>query len=98
MAAHELAHCLRHLDGAWALPPTGFSPQAIPEGLDSGLRDDYAEMQATRRTETFVDLVGLAWTQRRHPQRYARLHAWLMGLHSAERIPGSQGCFAVQGR
>ena len=89
MVAHELAHCRRHLDGAWALPPAGFSPPAIPAGLDSGLRDDYAAMQATRLEEAFADLVGLAWTQQRHPQQYARLHAWLTSLRSAERIPGS---------
>ena len=46
-------------------------------------------MQATRREEGFADLVGLAWTQQRHPQRYARLHAWLVGVRSADRIPGS---------
>ena len=89
MAAHELAHCRRHLDGAWALPPAGFSPPAVPAGLASGLRDGYAAMQATRREEAFADLVGLAWTQLRHPQRYVRLHAWLTGLRSAERLPGS---------
>ena len=89
MAAHELAHCRRHLDGAWARLPAGFSAPAIPKGLDSGLHSDYAAMQATRREEAFADLVGLAWTQQRHPQRYARLHAWLAGLRSAEQIPRS---------
>ncbi len=89
MAAHELAHCRRHLDGAWARLPAGFSAPAAPEGLDSGLHGDYAAMQATRREEGFADLVGLAWTQQRHPQRYARLHAWLVGVRSADRIPGS---------
>jgi len=89
MAAHELAHCRRHLDGAWARLPAGFSAPAIPEGLDSGLHGDYAAMQATRREEAFADLVGLAWTQRRHPQLYARLHAWLVGMRSADRVPGS---------
>ena len=89
MAAHELAHCRRHLDGAWALPPAGFSPPAVPAGLDGGLHDDYAAMQATRREKAFADLVALAWTQQRHPQRYARLHAWLTTLRSADRMPGS---------
>ena len=89
MAAHELAHCRRHLDGAWTLLPAGFTPPAIPEGLDSGLQADYAAMQATRREEAFADLVGLAWTQQRHPLLYARLHAWLLALRSAQRIPGS---------
>lgn len=89
MAAHELAHCRRHLDGVWALLPAGFSPPAMPAGLDSGLHGDYAAMQATRREEAYADLVGLAWTQQRHPQRYARLHAWLAGVRAADRIPGS---------
>ena len=89
MAAHELAHCRRHLDGAWALPPAGFNPSAMPAGLDSSLRDDYAAMQATRREEAFADLVGLAWTQQRHPQLYARLHAWLSAVRAAEQRPGS---------
>ena len=89
MAAHELAHCRRHLDGAWALLPAGFSPPAMPPGLDSALHGDYAAMQARRREEAFADLVGLAWTQQRHPQRYARLHAWLVGVRSADLMPGS---------
>ena len=89
MAAHELAHCRRHLDGAWARLPAGFSPPAMPAGLDSELHGDYAAMQATRREEAFADLVGLAWTQKRHPQRYARLQAWLEGVRSADRLPGS---------
>jgi hypothetical protein len=89
MAAHELAHCRRHLQGAWASLPAGFSSAAVPEGLDSGLHGDYAAMQATRREEGYADLVGLAWTQQRHPQRYARLHAWLVGVRSADRMPGS---------
>jgi hypothetical protein len=89
MAAHELAHCRRHLDGAWARLPAGFSPPAMPAGLDSGVHGDYAALQATRREEAFADLVGLAWTQQRHPQRYARLHSWLTGLRSADRVPGS---------
>jgi len=89
MAAHELAHCRRHLDGAWALLPAGFSPPATPAGLDDRLHEDYAAMRAARREEAFADLVGLAWTQQRHPRRYARLYAWLVGVRSAERMPGS---------
>ncbi len=89
MAAHEFAHCRRHLDGTWARLPSGFSPPAIPDGLDNELQGDYAAMQATRREEAFADLVGLAWTQRRHPQLYARLHAWLVAVRSADLIPGS---------
>jgi hypothetical protein len=89
MAAHELGHCRRHLDGTWELAPAGFIQPPIPAGLDSGLRDDYAAMQVTRREEAFADLVGLAWTQQRHPKQYSRLHEWLTGVRAAERMPGS---------
>lgn len=32
------------------------------------------------REEAFADLAALAWTARRHPERYAEVHAWLMAL------------------
>jgi hypothetical protein len=89
MAAHELAHCRRHLDGVWGLLPAGLSPPAIPEGLDSSLHGDHAAMQAARREEAYADLVGLAWVQQRHPRRYARLQVWLAGVRSADRVPHS---------
>lgn len=88
MAAHELAHCRRHLDGAWARPPAGFELQTMLEGLDGPVRSDYAEKQAIRREEAFADLVGLAWTQQRHPRWYARLRAWLMAQRAADQLPG----------
>lgn len=89
MAAHELGHCRRYLDGAWYSLPAGFKPTPPPMQLDPTLHADHAAMQATRREEAYGDLVGLAWTQRHHPQRYARLHAWLVAERSHELIPGS---------
>lgn len=87
MAAHELGHCHRHLDGAWFGVPAGFVQQA-PAGLDDTLRDAWARMQSTRREEAYADLVGLAWIRRHRPQDYTRLHAWLVAERSRDRLPG----------
>ncbi|HSI49820.1 MAG TPA: hypothetical protein VLA61_16230 [Ideonella sp.] len=88
MAAHELAHCRRHLDGAWYGLPAGLSWQE-PQGLAPELQADYREMKAVRREEGYADLVGLAWTQQHHPAAYAALHAWLMAERSIDRMPGT---------
>lgn len=89
MAAHELGHCRRYLDGAWYSLPAGFKPAPPPAQLAPTLHADHAAMQATRREEGYGDLVGLAWTRQHHPQRYTRLHAWLVAERSHELIPGS---------
>lgn len=88
IAAHELGHCRRYLDGAWHRTPAGFT-DSVPAGLPADLHEAYAEMKATRREEGYGDLVGLAWTEQHHPQDYAALHAWLMAERSRDRIPGS---------
>ena len=88
MAAHELGHCRRYLDGAWHGLPAGFAP-VVPETRDEALRAATLEMRAARREEGYADLVGLAWTQDRHPRHYARLHAWLVAERSNDLIEGS---------
>jgi len=88
MAAHELAHCRRHLDGAWYGLPAGLSWQE-PQGLAPELQADYREMKAVRREEGYADLVGLAWAQQHHPELYVRLHTWLMTERSTDRVPGT---------
>jgi hypothetical protein len=88
MAAHELGHCRRHLDGAWHADAGGaFARAPGAPGFDRQAAS--VAMAARRREEAYADLVGLAWTQRRHPQQYARLHAWLVAERSRDRIPGS---------
>ncbi|HSI59736.1 MAG TPA: hypothetical protein VLA16_19400 [Ideonella sp.] len=89
MAAHELGHCRRYLDGAWYRVPAGFSPATPPAELPPDLQTAYAEMKATRREEGYGDLVGLAWIQQQRPQQYAALHAWLLSERSTDRVPGS---------
>ncbi|ANH69056.1 hypothetical protein [Mitsuaria sp. 7] len=89
MAAHELGHCRRYLDGAWFNLPTGFSATPVPEGLSPDLQRAYLSMKSARREEGFGDLVGLGWTAQRHPEQYAALHAWLMQERSRDLLPGS---------
>jgi hypothetical protein len=89
MAAHELGHCRRYLDGAWTHMPAGFVAAKAPESLAPDLRQAWLDMRSTRREEGYGDLVGLAWASERHPALYAQLHAWLMKERSADLIPGS---------
>jgi len=88
MAAHELGHCKRYMDGAWHGLPVGFASGAPPD-LDPDSRAAYLNMRAVRREEGYGDLVGLAWIQRYRPQQYARLHAWLVAERSKDLIRGS---------
>lgn len=89
MAAHELGHCRRYLDGAWFALPAGFAAARAPEGLSADSQRAYLSMKSTRREEGYGDLVALAWTARRHPERYAALHAWLNAERSRDLLPGS---------
>ncbi|HEX2540116.1 MAG TPA: hypothetical protein VHM00_03435 [Caldimonas sp.] len=88
MAAHELGHCRRYLDGTWMTSPARFNPDA-PATRRGDLADAYRGMRAVRREEGYADLVGLAWTWQRHRSRYARLHAWLLAERGRDLIPGS---------
>ena len=88
MVAHELGHCRRYLDGAWASVPAGFVPK-LPSGLSDEYREAYGAMVAARREEGYGDLVGLAWTQMRHPGQYRMLYDWLAALRAQDLIPGS---------
>ncbi|WP_144289816.1 hypothetical protein [Ideonella sp. A 288] len=91
MAAHELGHCRRHLDGAWLRAPSGFAARGAAAGAASAgdAGEPRADWAAERREEGYGDLVGLAWVQRRHPQHYPRLQAWLEAERSADRVPGT---------
>ncbi len=83
MAAHELGHCRRYLDGAWHGLPAGFIAAVPPDALNSEMRVAYADMKAARREEGYGDLVGLAWTQRHHPQSInACMRGWWRNGHT----------------
>lgn len=88
MAAHELGHCQRYLEGSWLSLPAGFAPSE-PVGLSDDLREAYVTMRSMRREEGYADLVGLAWTQQHHRHKYDKLHNWLMAERSRDLIPGT---------
>ena len=72
MAAHELGHCHRYLEGSWQRLPAGFVARE-PAALSRDDRQAYVQMRSTRREEGFADLVGLAWVQQHHAALYERL-------------------------
>ena len=90
MAAHELGHCERYLEGAFARKPAGFNATKEPPGLGSEEQAAYLSMKTMRREEGYADLIGLAWTRHRHPALYARLHAWLVAERSSDTSRGSE--------
>lgn len=88
MAAHELGHCQRYLEGTWLGLPAGFTT-SVPAGLSPQLRVAYVTMKGVRREEGYADLVGLAWAQQHHRQNYTRLRAWLVAERTRDLIHGS---------
>jgi hypothetical protein len=88
MAAHELGHCRRYLDGAWFRLPAGFVARE-PAALNADDRAAYKTMRSVRREEGYADLVGLAWVQQRHRPLYDRLHRLLLTERSKDLIAGS---------
>jgi hypothetical protein len=88
MAAHELGHCRRYLDGTWMTPPARFSAEA-PSSPRAELAAALHGMRAVRREEAYADLVGLAWSWHRHRSKYARLHSWLLDERARDLLPGS---------
>ena len=90
VAAHEMAHCWRHVVGAWrSVPDSEAEPEDAALDGQPDLRARLAAMRATRREEGFADLVGLAWTRTQHPERYAEVHAWFTRERATQEVPGS---------
>ena len=89
MAAHELGHCWRIVQGSWHALPAGFMEAGAEQVEDPSLVELSRQQRQTRREEGFSDLVALAWTQRSHPADYGRVHAWLQAVRDAQ--PHSHG-------
>lgn len=89
VAAHELGHCRRYLDGVWHGLPSGFVAHPIAPRDSESVDVQHEPVSAARREEGYGDLVGLAWVQQRHPRLYARLWAWLIAERSKDRLPGA---------
>ncbi|WP_426110261.1 hypothetical protein [Massilia sp. PWRC2] len=91
MAAHEVGHCWRYVQGVWHALPAAFAQRAAarpPAGEDAAaVLADAAPMAAVRREimlmrreEAFSDLLALAWTARRQSARYPAVLAWLRSV------------------
>ncbi|MGE5117048.1 MAG: hypothetical protein ACM3N6_11225 [Betaproteobacteria bacterium] len=90
MTAHEIGHCWRYVHDQWHRVPAGFVGTGAPPLGDGSARLArlQREMDETRREEGYADLVGLAWTARRNPALYARVHAWLTALRGRKPAAG----------
>jgi hypothetical protein len=89
MAAHELAHCWRHAQGAWNVLPAGFIETGEETAADTALLAQARALRETRREEAYADLAALAWTVRHNGAAYARVHAWLEGVRQTQAPRGS---------
>jgi hypothetical protein len=86
MAAHEVAHCWRYAHGAWHALPAGFVEVGDEQADDEAVLAASKAMRENRREEGYADLVALAWTQRQHPEQYARVFAWLEAVRSTQPV------------
>ncbi|MEN3275813.1 MAG: hypothetical protein V7631_1603 [Massilia sp.] len=84
MAAHEVAHCWRHAQGAWKALPAGFEEVGEETAADAGLLAMSKALRESRREEAFADLAALAWTRHRNPEAYMRVHGWLEDVRSRQ--------------
>jgi hypothetical protein len=86
MAAHEVAHCWRHAQGAWHALPAGFVEVGEESAANAELLAESKAMRENRREEGYADLAALAWTRHRHPADYARVYGWLEALRRDQPV------------
>jgi hypothetical protein len=86
IAAHEMAHCWRHLQRSWGSLPAGVQPVPVRASLTAEQVDLLNDMWSERREEAYADLVGLAWTLQHHRPRFAAVHAWYVRLRARQPI------------
>ncbi|WP_229422014.1 hypothetical protein [Massilia aquatica] len=89
MAAHEIGHCWRYVQGVWHALPAGFVETGDEQAQDGTLLAESKAMREMRREEGFADLVALSWVQRQHPAEYGRVYAWLSTLRDAVPVERS---------
>ncbi len=86
IAAHELAHCWRHLRQTWGTLPAGQQEVSAFGRLSAEQAALLRDMWRTRREEGYADLVGLAWTLQHHADCYAEVHAWNRSLRARQAV------------
>lgn len=84
MAAHEVAHCWRHAQGAWNALPAGFAEVGEETAADARLLAASKALRESRREEAYADLAALAWTRQRNPEAYGRVHGWLEAIRTEQ--------------
>lgn len=89
MAAHEIGHCWRYVQGVWHALPAGFVETGDEQAQDTHLLAESKAMREMRREEGFADLVALSWVRRQHPADYGRVYAWLSALRDAVPVERS---------
>jgi hypothetical protein len=77
MAAHEIAHCWRHAQGAWNALPAGFVQKSARKRRTTRAAGGAKALRESRREEAYADLAALAWTRHSNPDAYGRVHGWL---------------------
>lgn len=89
MTAHEVAHCWRHVRGAWKALPAGFVEVGEERAASGELLAASKAMRESRREEAYADLAALAWTRQRNPDAYGRVHAWFESVRKAQPVARS---------
>lgn len=89
MAAHEVAHCWRHAQGAWNVLPAGFVEVGEESAASGELLAASKAMREARREEAYADLAALAWTRQRNPEAYGRVHAWFEAVRREQPVARS---------
>ena len=88
MAAHEIAHCWRHANGAWNALPAGFVEVGEEVASDGSLLAMARALRESRREEAYADMAALAWTRHNHPEAYGRVHGWLSTVRAGQTPRG----------
>jgi hypothetical protein len=88
MAAHEIAHCWRHANGAWNALPAGFVEVGEETASDGSLLAIARALRESRREEAYADLAALAWTRHSDPEAYGRVHGWLASVRAGQTPRG----------
>jgi len=89
MTAHEVAHCWRHVRGAWNALPAGFVEVGEEAAASRELLAASKAMREARREEAYADLAALAWTRQRNPEAYGRVHAWFEAVRRNQPVARS---------
>jgi hypothetical protein len=86
IAAHELAHCWRHVSGAWGTLPNHLQDVSALDRLSPAHAELLRDTWRTRREEGLADLVGLAWTHMHHPGLYPAVLAWHQAMRAHQPV------------